>query len=71
MNGYKIVLLKAIFMLYKLPEDERVCSGICTIYNKTFLMHEDGEDFISGIIGFEDLRLFPFITGKLVTFRYF
>lgn len=34
-------------------------------------MHEDGEDFISGIIGFEDLRLFPFITGKLVTFRYF
>ena len=29
MNGYKIVLLKAIFMLYKLPEDERVCSGIC------------------------------------------
>lgn len=43
----------------------------CSIYNKTFLMHEDGEDFISGIIGFEDLRLFPFITGKLVTFRYF
>ena len=29
MNGYKIVLLKAIFMLYKLPECERVCSGIC------------------------------------------
>ena len=29
MNGYKIVLLKAIFMLYKLPESERVCSGIC------------------------------------------
>jgi hypothetical protein len=24
------VLLKAIFMLYKLPESERVCSGICT-----------------------------------------
>lgn len=43
----------------------------CSIYNKTFLMHEDGEDFISGIIDFEDLRLFPFITGKLVTFRYF
>lgn len=31
MNGYKIVLLKAIFMLYKLPECERVCSGICNI----------------------------------------
>ena len=30
MNGYKIVLLKAIFMLYKLQESERVCSGICT-----------------------------------------
>ena len=30
MNGYKIVLLKAIFMLYRLPESERVCSGICT-----------------------------------------
>lgn len=30
MNGYKIVLLKAIFMLYRLPECERVCSGICT-----------------------------------------
>ena len=29
MNGYKIVLLKAIFMLYRLPESERVCSGIC------------------------------------------
>ena len=29
MNGYKIVLLKAIFMLYKLLESERVCSGIC------------------------------------------
>jgi hypothetical protein len=23
------VLLKAIFMLYRLPESERVCSGIC------------------------------------------
>jgi hypothetical protein len=23
------VLLKAIFMLYRLPECERVCSGIC------------------------------------------
>jgi len=31
MNGYKIVLLKAIFMLYKLPESERVCSGICRL----------------------------------------
>lgn len=31
MNGYKIVLLKAIFMLYKLLESERVCSGICTV----------------------------------------
>ena len=31
MNGYKIVLLKAIFMLYKLLESERVCSGICNI----------------------------------------
>ena len=31
MNGYKIVLLKAIFMLYKLLESERVCSGICTL----------------------------------------
>lgn len=31
MNGYKIVLLKAIFMLYKLPESERVCSGICNV----------------------------------------
>ena len=31
MNGYKIVLLKAIFMLYKLPECERVCSGICIL----------------------------------------
>ena len=30
MNGYKIVLLKAIFMLYKLPESERVCSRICS-----------------------------------------
>lgn len=30
MNGYKIVLLKAIFMLYRLPESERVCSGICS-----------------------------------------
>ena len=33
MNGYKIVLLKAIFMLYRLPECERVCSGICTLIN--------------------------------------
>lgn len=33
MNGYKIVLLKAIFMLYKLPESERVCSGICNVTN--------------------------------------
>lgn len=24
------MLLKAIFMLYRLPESERVCSGICT-----------------------------------------
>lgn len=32
MNGYKIVLLKAIFMLYRLPESERVCSGICTLW---------------------------------------
>lgn len=31
MNGYKIVLLKAIFMLYKLLESERVCSGICIL----------------------------------------
>lgn len=31
MNGYKIVLLKAIFMLYRLPECERVCSGICIL----------------------------------------
>lgn len=31
MNGYKIVLLKAIFMLYKLLESERVCSGICKL----------------------------------------
>ena len=31
MNGYKIVLLKAIFMLYRLPESERVCSGICKL----------------------------------------
>ena len=31
MNGYKIVLLKAIFMLYKLLESERVCSGICNL----------------------------------------
>ena len=31
MNGYKIVLLKAIFMLYRLPECERVCSGICRL----------------------------------------
>lgn len=31
MNGYKIVLLKAIFMLYKLLESERVCSGICNV----------------------------------------
>lgn len=34
MNGYKIVLLKAIFMLYRLPESERVCSGICNRYFK-------------------------------------
>ena len=34
MNGYKIVLLKAIFMLYRLPESERVCSGICTPLTK-------------------------------------
>jgi nucleoid DNA-binding protein len=35
MNGYKIVLLKAIFMLYRLPESERVCSGICIVNNTT------------------------------------
>ena len=35
MNGYKIVLLKAIFMLYRLPESERVCSGICSINSIT------------------------------------
>ena len=35
MNGYKIVLLKAIFMLYKLLESERVCSGICKHVNIT------------------------------------
>lgn len=34
MNGYKIVLLKAIFMLYRLPESERVCSGICIDDNR-------------------------------------
>ena len=34
MNGYKIVLLKAIFMLYKLLESERVCSGICNLLRK-------------------------------------
>lgn len=33
MNGYKIVLLKAIFMLYKLLESERVCSGICIVHS--------------------------------------
>ena len=39
MNGYKIVLLKAIFMLYKLPECERVCSGICIVsYNSLWLI---------------------------------
>jgi hypothetical protein len=27
------VLLKAIFMLYRLPESERVCSGICNWKN--------------------------------------
>lgn len=36
MNGYKIVLLKAIFMLYRLPESERVCSGICTLMNNIY-----------------------------------
>ena len=36
MNGYKIVLLKAIFMLYRLPECERVCSGICTHARRKF-----------------------------------
>lgn len=43
----------------------------CSIHNKTFLMHEDGEEFESGMINFEDLRMFPFITGWPVTFRYF
>ena len=38
MNGYKIVLLKAIFMLYKLPECERVCSGICINGKRSPLM---------------------------------
>lgn len=37
MNGYKIVLLKAIFMLYKLLESERVCSGICNYTYHSFL----------------------------------
>lgn len=36
MNGYKIVLLKAIFMLYRLPESERVCSGICSLPSDSF-----------------------------------
>ena len=40
MNGYKIVLLKAIFMLYRLPESERVCSGICRLW---FLYKTEGE----------------------------
>ena len=38
MNGYKIVLLKAIFMLYRLPECERVCSGICTAETIRFIV---------------------------------
>ena len=37
MNGYKIVLLKAIFMLYRLPECERVCSGICKAEQHTVI----------------------------------
>lgn len=40
MNGYKIVLLKAIFMLYKLPESERVCSGICTFVGNSYLLNK-------------------------------
>lgn len=41
MNGYKIVLLKAIFMLYKLLESERVCSGICKKCGKHKLKREN------------------------------
>lgn len=41
MNGYKIVLLKAIFMLYKLPESERVCSGICNQRLELFFRTKD------------------------------
>ena len=46
MNGYKIVLLKAIFMLYKLLESERVCSGICMVENikTTYHFKEQAKD---------------------------
>lgn len=50
MNGYKIVLLKAIFMLYRLPECERVCSGIC----KDFIDEDD--DFNDDLV---------FVTGLM------
>lgn len=50
MNGYKIVLLKAIFMLYKLLESERVCSGIC----KKFCLK----------VGFNERQTAMLISGK-------
>ena len=43
MNGYKIVLLKAIFMLYKLLESERVCSGICSLGTFTVIARTRGK----------------------------
>ena len=51
MNGYKIVLLKAIFMLYRLPESERVCSGIC-IMRDTVYFTLPCEFKITGYINF-------------------
>ena len=49
MNGYKIVLLKAIFMLYRLPESERVCSGIC----RTINMDSKGTVYLSKTMSIE------------------
>ena len=62
MNGYKIVLLKAIFMLYRLPECERVCSGICTKegHSLQYLY------YILKVFNFE-----PYKTGMAIPHIYF
>ena len=67
MNGYKIVLLKAIFMLYRLPESERVCSGICTYHQSR---HTLGTMMVSAVVPIESISKRIEHTNIIVTREY-